>query len=178
MKKLLLVSAALLSSSSILCGAVKADEIAFRECMTRYTSTMGVSPDLAFKECKRTSIMACINSLRNKNQVLVATGKTSKGYIIDLGDDIKVWQEGSFWTNRGCKVNKKGPHITRNAPDKNGLLQRYRWFRQGWCKTETVLGREYGEQLAFQECDQAGYLLDSGRNETDATKMDDLRGAW
>lgn len=163
-----------LSFGTFVALPVAADQVALEQCVLSKVEKFGISPDLAYKTCQRASIVGCIKNLRGKSSVLQATKKVSNGYLIDLGNDKKLWQEGQFWSSRRCKVVKNGPRITKNAPDKNGLLQRYRWFRQGVCPTDTIKGVEYTDQLAFQQCDPGGYLIDSGRNETDKTNIDNL----
>ena len=53
-------------------------------------------------------------------------------------------------------------------------MQRYRWFRQGICQTESIRGIEYSDQLAFQQYDAGRYIIDSRRNETDKSNIDNL----
>ena len=88
---------------------------------------------------------------------LKATREVSNGHLIDLGNDKRLWQEGAFWKTRGYKVVKIAPRITKNALGKNGLMQRFRWFRQGVCQTESIRAIEYSDQLAFQQGDAGGY---------------------
>ena len=170
--KRLLASAIALSTL----GAVPAvaSEVLIEQCVIRKVEKLGISPDLAYTSCQRASIVDCIKSLRGSVSTITAVKKVDAGYFYDLGSDKKLWQEGAFWKTRGCTVIKKGPRITKNAPDKNGLLQRYRWFRQGICKTDTIQGIEYTDQLAFQKCDPGGYIIDSRRNETDKSIIDNL----
>ena len=153
---------------------VAADQVALEQCVLSKVERLGISPDLAYTTCQRSSIVECIKNLRGEFFTLKAKKKVGNGYLIDLGNDKKLWQEGAFWSRRGCKVVKKGPRITKNALDKNGLMQRYRWFRQGICQTETIKGAEYSDQLAFQQCDPGGYVIDSRRNETDKSNIDNL----
>ena len=155
-------------------STAKADEVALQACVRRQVESMGISPDLAFGECKRNSLVECIASLRSQRPTYSAVVSDSRGYLIDLGDDIKVWQEGAFWNERGCAANRDGGSITKDEYDKNYVLQRYRWFRQGWCKAESIKGAEYGEQLAYQKCDPGSYLVESKRNETDFSKSKEL----
>ncbi|QNG28558.1 hypothetical protein [Synechococcus sp. LTW-R] len=172
--KLTLLVTPLVTAAAISTPVLAADLTALKACMAEMAGEMGLSPDLAYKECKKKSITNCITSLRGKFVTLTATSKNNKGYVVDLGNDKKLWQEGRFWSDRGCKVIKNGGSITQNAPDKNGFLQRYRWFRQGICQTETIPGYEYTDQLAFQACDPGGYVVDSGRNETDKSNVEQL----
>ena len=171
MKRLLVVT---FSVTSLAALPVVADQVALEECVLSKTERLGISPELAYKTCQRASIVECIKNLGGEFFMLQATKKVSNGYLIDLGNDKKLWQEGAFWSSRGCKVVKNGPRITKNAPDKNGLLQRYRWFRQGVCPTQSIKGVEYSDQLAFQQCDPGGYVIDSRRNETDKSNIDNL----
>ena len=165
----------MLSSSAVafLASCAQADKTAMEVCIRR-NRKMGVSADLAFRECKRQSLVECIKQLKIQRPVYKATSKTEQGYVIDLGDDKKAWKEGKFWKDRGCKVNKRGDHITRDMNDKQGFLQRYRWFRQAWCSTETIEGLPLGDQLAYKECDPAGYLVDGDFNSPDLIKGKEL----
>ena len=173
-RKLLLLASPVVTICAISSPVVAADQTALKACMAEMAGEIGLSPDLAYSECKRKTIVGCITALRGKFITLEATSKVKDGYLFDLGNDKKVWQEGQFWRQRGCKVVKNGDRITQNAPDKNGLLQRYRWFRQGICPTHTIAGYEYTDQLAFQECDPGGYVIDSRRNETDKSNVEQL----
>ena len=171
MKRLL---AATLALSTLGALPAAANEALIEQCVIKKVEKLGISPDLAYTSCQRSSIVDCIKSLRGSVPTIAAVNKVEKGYFYDLGSDKKLWQEGSFWKARGCSVIKNGPRITKNAPDKNGLLQRYRWFRQGICDGETIQGVEYSDQLAFQQCDPGGYIIDSRRNETDKSNIDNL----
>ena len=172
MKKLLLILP--LSLVAIAGNVSSAQDSALMVCVSSMTSTIGVSADLAYAECQKKTIIDCIKDLRGKSVVLTASKKLDNGYLFDLGNDKKIWQEGRFWSSRNCKVIKNGPRITKTLPDKNGFLQRYRWFRQGICEAESIQGWEYNDQLAFQACDAGGYIIDSRRNETDRSNIDDL----
>ena len=173
----------MLSSSAVafLASCAQADKTAMEVCIRR-NRKMGVSADLAFRECKRQSLVECIKQLKIQRPVYKATSKTEQGYVIDLGDDKKAWKEGKFWKDRGCKVNKRGDHITRDMNDKQGFLQRYRWFRQAWCSTETIEGLPLGDKLAYKECVPAGYLATPGFNTPDSIKsrqlMDQKNGGF
>ena len=50
----------------------------------------------------------------------------------------------------------------------------YRWFRQAICQDAVIESWELTDQLAFQECDPGGYVIDSRRNETERSIIDDL----
>lgn len=171
MKRLL---AAILAFSALGTLPAVANEVLIEQCIIKKVKKLGISPDLAYRSCQRSSIVDCIKSLRGSVPAIAAVNKVEKGYFYDLGSDKKLWQEGLFWKTRGCTVIKNGPRITKNAPDKNGLLQRYRWFRQGICDGKTIQGVEYTDQLAFQQCDPGGYIIDSRRNETDKSNIDNL----
>ena len=98
------------------------------------------SKNPAFLKCEKDFLVDCVKRLQNNAIAINSIQKTSKGYLIDLGADSSLWQEGLFWKERGCKVNKKGGSKTRDMTDGNGFTQRYRWFRQGWCKDQTIYG--------------------------------------
>ena len=171
-----------LLAASTLCvlsigSAANADQAALKVCMSEMTTNMGLSPDLAYKECQRKSVVNCLTGLRGQRQVLVASRQHKGRYIVDLGNDKKLWQEGQWWRARGCDVDKAWDHIRKDFYDKNYWLQRGRFFRHGKCRTETIEGFEYTDQLAFQQCDPGGYVIDSGRNETNNSQMDQLTPA-
>ena len=168
------IFAVTLAIATVAALPVAAEQVALEQCVLSKVERLGISPDLAYKTCQRDSIVNCIKKLRGEFMTLQATKEVSDGYLIDLGNDKKLWQEGAFWKARSCKVVKNGPRITKNALDKNGLMQRYRWFRQGICQTESIRGIEYSDQLAFQQCDAGGYIIDSRRNETDKSNIDNL----
>ena len=155
-------------------SAANADQAALKVCMSEMTTDMGLSPDIAYKECQRRSVVNCITSLRGKRQTLMASSELNGKYIIDLGNDKKLWQEGQWWRARGCEVDKGWAHVRKDFYDKNYILQRGRFFRQGKCKTQTIQGFEYTDQLAFQQCDPGGYIIDSRRNETNKMQMEQL----
>ena len=118
-----------------------------------------------------------MNALKNLNCKLPtykSIAKEEKGYVIDLGEDKQEWQEGPFWKARGCKVNKRGDHLTRNMKDKYELTQRYRWFRQGWCPTESIQGEIYSDQFVYKKCDPSGWLVDGDFNTPDVTKAKEM----
>ena len=172
--EIMLLASPLVVAVTTVPPVLAADQVALKACMVEMTGVMGLSPDLAYAECKKKTIVDCITSLRGKHKPLSAIAKVDNGYLIDLGNDKKIWQEGHFWKDRGCKVVKSGGSVRQDAPDKNGLMQRYRWFRQGICQTETIPGYEYTDQLAFQQCDPGGYVIDSRRNETDKINIEQL----
>ena len=105
--------------------------MAIKSCVINYRKEMGLSADLAFKECKKKSLVECIKKLKVFAPTYKAIAKVENGFVIDLGEDKENWQEGAFWKERNCKVNKKfGENITKNMNDKNGWPQRYRALGQ------------------------------------------------
>ena len=155
-------------------SAAHAEQVSLKVCMNEMTAEMGLTPDLAYKECQRRTIVNCITNLRGKRQVLTASSQLNGRYVVDIGNDKKLWQEGQWWRARGCDVDKKWALVRKDFYDKNYMLQRGRFFRHGKCKTESIQGFEYTDQLAFQQCDPGGYIIDSRRNETDKSQMEQL----
>ena len=164
-----------LLSLFLITDLAKSDEMAIKSCVINYRNQMGLSTDLAFKECKKISLVECIKKLKVFAPTYKAIAKEEKGYVIDLGEDKENWQEGAFWKERNCKVNKKfGENITRNMKDKNGFQQRYRWFRQGLCQKDLIIGAIPSDQMAYKSCDPAGYLTDGKFNINDSETIDNM----
>ena len=83
MNKLFLAAASSLSASTLLCGAVQADEAALFACINKYKA-LGISPDAALTECKEKSLAPCIKSLIGKEKVEKSIERVSEGYLFDF----------------------------------------------------------------------------------------------
>ena len=118
-----------------------------------YHKKMGLSTDLSYQECKKKSLIECIKDFKNKFIFFKSIEKREQSYLIDIGTDKSQWQEGQFWRDRGCTVYKQGGFVRRVMNDKNGWPQSYYWFRQGWCKQDSIKFKPMGEQKAQKECE-------------------------
>ena len=92
-RKLLLLASPVVTICAISSPVVAADQTALKACMAEMAGEIGLSPDLAYSECKRKTIVGCITALRGKFITLEATSKVKDGYLFDLGNDKKVWQD-------------------------------------------------------------------------------------
>ena len=149
MKKLLLITASLLPVSSILYGAVRADEAALFACINKYKE-VGVSADAALVECKGKSLDACIKGLMGKKYVATSLMKGPEGYLIDLGSFDGRWIDGHEWRRNGCKAYEDGP----SRKISQGAAMMHEWFRQGWCPSQQInLGGVYSLDDAKNACE-------------------------
>ena len=100
-----------LLSLFLITDLAKSDEMAIKSCVINYRKEMGLSADLAFKECKKKSIVECIKKLKVFAPIYKATVKEKKGYVIDLGEDKENWKEGDFWKKRKLSIASKFPKV-------------------------------------------------------------------
>ncbi len=153
MNKLFHAAASSLSASTLLCGAVQADEAALFACIEKYKA-IGISPDAALSDCKEKSLAPCIKGLLGKEKVEESIGKVSDGYMIDLGNDKTSWMDGHEWREKGCKPVVKGPSNTSRIGDSYNGIVKLEWFRQGICPTsELKLGAKYSLDDAKNACE-------------------------
>ncbi len=93
------------------------------------------------------------NSTRKKPASLLR----STGYLIDLGSDDNRWMEGKGWEDLGCLAHTDGPYKRQSDMQTRGLFRgprSYEWFRQGWCKTNSIeLSQPYGIEDAKNQCE-------------------------
>jgi len=81
-KSLLLIPLAVCA----LVGAVsKAQETAIVACVSSMTEKVGISPDLAYQECKKKSVVECIKSLSGSTVKLAASKKVEVAFYLILG---------------------------------------------------------------------------------------------
>ena len=156
MKRVFLASASLFSASSLLFGAVQADEAALFACINKYKS-LGISPDAAMAKCEKTTLAECVKNLVGKNYKANSISKGAEGFIIDLGGDDSRWLEGNGWEGKGCVAYDEGPNKVEITGGR-GLLRigkrTYKWYRQGLCPSDSIeISQPYGLQDARLQCE-------------------------
>ncbi len=182
MNKLFHAAASSLSASTLLCGAVQADEAALFACINKYKE-VGISADAALTQCNKNSLAECIKGLVGTKYKAYAmesvshetrksrkqSGSSEKGrlpdkdlrksgYLIDLGNVDNRWMEGKGWEDLGCIAHTDGPYKRQSDLRTSGLFgnqgRSYEWFRQGWCSTSSIeLSQPYGSDDAKRQCE-------------------------
>jgi hypothetical protein len=163
---LLGATSALAMGSVLFVGDVaKADKANLMTCIKEYT-TLGISPDAALGECKKTTLANCMQELLGKKYEAVAIkyvapgtpqakeGET--GFLIDLGNTESRWLEGKQWKERSCFAYTQGPY--KRQSDRNSTFwstqRSYEWFRQGYCETDKItLEQPYSMEEAKLRCE-------------------------
>ncbi|MBC1241764.1 hypothetical protein [Nostoc sp. 2RC] len=133
--KLLVATTVIVSFSSIPFGetVVQAQEAAFMQCFKEYTN-LGISADAALGECQKTNLVRCIQGLITKKYVAKSLSESNGRYLIDSGSLDMRWLEANGWKNKGCRARIEGESKT---------LNRYQWFRQGWCGQPQIEFEQY-----------------------------------
>ncbi len=128
---------AIASFSLLLPVLVQAQSAAVVACVKSMTSTLGVSPDVAFGECNKRTLVECIKLVSENNFVATSIRREGSGYLIDLGSDSTRWLEGGAWKSHGCKPYIPGPQrITQTISSWN--TNKHQWFRQAVCPQDVV----------------------------------------
>jgi hypothetical protein len=137
----------------------KAQDANLAQCIQQY-STMGISPDAALAECKKTSLRQCVERL-TKNPIVARAVEPfvqdkNGRYLVDLGDNENRWLEGPGWRAKSCQANTQG--IYKRQSDNNRTFwnnqRSFEWFRQGWCESqEIVLDQNYSLDEATNFCE-------------------------
>lgn len=148
-----LLAAASFAALSLVSVSAKADQAALLSCIDKFKS-IGLSADLAYAECKKSSLGNCIKSLVGKNFVAKAVEKRPEGYLIDLGNSDSRWLEGGGWRELGCHPFADGPKRRQQTITSWGFDSVNQWFRQGICKTDSVeLKQAYSPEDAKLACE-------------------------
>ena len=151
MKKLQLACG--FASCSFLFSAAKADQASLMVCINKFKG-IGLSADLAYAECKQSTLGECIKDLVKKNFVAKALEKKNDGYLVDLGNDDSRWLEGGAWKNYGCLPYTEGPKRRQQSMTVWGFDSVNTWFRQGICTSESVeLNQPYSAEEAKTVCE-------------------------
>jgi hypothetical protein len=110
----------------------KAQDAAVLACAKNLQSTLQLSPDTAFNECKKKSLVDCIKSISDRKYVGESIRKEGSGNLIDLGSNESRWLEGGAWKALGCEPYIPGPQrITQTMSGWN--YNKHQWFRQAVC---------------------------------------------
>jgi len=119
--------------------AALADEAMLMTCMAKYKA-MGVSPDVALGECKKTTLAGCIKRLTETKYQAQAIKEEGGRSLIDLGNTDSRWLEGKQWKALGCSAYTQGPYRRQSdhQPSFWNNNRSYEWFRQGWCNAKTI----------------------------------------
>ena len=138
---------------SFLFSAAKADQEALMVCINKFKG-IGLSADLAYAECKQSTLGECIKNLVRTNFVAKAIEKKKDGYLVDLGNDDSRWLEGGAWKNLGCAPYTEGPKRRQQSMTVWGFDSVNTWFRQGICTRESVeLNQPYSAEEAKTVCE-------------------------
>lgn len=144
---------------------VKADQSRLALCLKEYAA-LGISPDAALAECKKSDLVECVKRLMTLKYQAVAIkseqttapgwGGTAMRHLVDLGNDQSRWMEGKQWKEKGCFAFTQGPY--RRQSDKNQTFwaneRSYEWFRQGWCESKQIsLEQPYSMEEAKLQCE-------------------------
>ena len=122
-------------------------------CVKNLQSSLGVSPDVAFSECNKKTLIDCIKSISDENFIGTSVRKEGGGHLIDLGSNNSRWLEGGAWKAHGCEPYIPGPQrITQTISSWN--TNKHQWFRQAVCpQTFVELDQPYGPQEAKLLCE-------------------------
>ena len=115
----------------------KAEETQLKSCMVSLQSELGVSPDIAYKECSKRSIADCIKQMTGAKFVALSVGRKRDLYIVDAGNDYTRWMEGWGWRAKDCEPHGEGPRRDSYYMNFWGTQKRT-LFRQGACKSEKL----------------------------------------
>lgn len=146
-------SLALASFSLLAPGLAHAQSAAVVACVKSMTSTLGVSPDVAFGECNKKTLVECIKLVSESNFVATSIRREGGGHLIDLGSNSTRWLEGGAWKSHGCEPYIPGPQrITQTISSWN--TNKHQWFRQAVCPQDVVeLDQPYGVSEAKLLCE-------------------------
>jgi hypothetical protein len=148
-----LVTAVVFAAASLASGAAKADQAALVVCIEKFKS-VGLSADLAYGECKKSSLGDCIKGLVGTSFVARSVEKKPQGYLIDLGNSDSRWLEGGGWRELGCQPYADGPKRRQQTITAWGFDSVNQWFRQGICQNESVqLKQAYTPEDAKLACE-------------------------
>lgn len=143
----------------------RADQASLMACIKQYAA-IGISPDAALGECKKTSLATCMQELLGKKYEAVAikyvapgtplAKESETGFLIDLGNTESRWLEGNQWKEKECFAFTQGPY--KRQSDRNVTFwssqRSYEWFRQGYCKTDKItLEQPYSMEEAKLRCE-------------------------
>ncbi len=155
--------------------SARADQTNLLVCIKQYTA-LGISPDAALGECKKTSMGECVQKFLGLKYEPVAikyvdpktpgVKEAEAGYLIDLGDNKSRWLEGKQWQSKECLAYIQGPYkkesddgLLKLSAELSGNLLHREWFRQGFCKSDKIqLDHPYSIEEAKLRC-EAGVLL-------------------
>lgn len=133
--------------------SAKADEKALIACIAKFKE-IGLSADLAYAECKQSSLGECIKNLLGKNYIAKSIEEKSNGYLVDLGNNDTRWLEGGSWKDLGCTPYTEGPKRRQQSMTVWGFDSVNTWFRQGICSKEAVeLDQPYSPEEAKSACE-------------------------
>ena len=143
------------------------DKLPTKECIVKLRGELGISPDLAFLECRERAINIELEAKTNRNRLcaqgIQGTPKVLKpvrqyrdGYLVDLGPygfrtPETFWKEGGWWRKHGCIPLKEMEHWTK---DNIETAQRHRWFRYGECSSQGVTLGVWSEDEALNYCER------------------------
>jgi hypothetical protein len=127
-------------------------------CINKLKGT-GLSADLAYAECKRSTLGECKKDLAKKNFAAKSIEEKKDGHLVDLGNDDSRWLEGGAWKNLGCLPYIEGPKKRQQSMMLWGFDSVSTWFPQGICTSELAdLNQSYSVEEATTMCElrQAG----------------------
>ena len=140
---------------------------ATKECISKLRDQLGISPDLAYLECRERAINSevesrknrfklCIQKIQGTPKILKPVRKYRDGYLVDLGPHgfrtpETFWKEGGWWRKHGCTPLKEMEHWTK---DNIETAQRHRWFRYGKCSSQGITLGVWSESEALNYCDR------------------------
>jgi len=154
-----------LVSGLYISDTARAEQANLLVCIKQYTA-LGISPDAALGECKKTSLAECVQKLLGQKYEAVAikyvdpktpnVKETEVGYLIDLGNTESRWLEGKQWIDKECTAYTQGPY--KRQSDKHTTFwsaeRSYEWFRQGFCKSDKIqLEQPYSMEEAKLRCE-------------------------
>lgn len=144
-----------------------ADQSKLNKCIKSLQQSLGISPDLAYYECKgqlpvkqfeniQDAFLACKKRVLGKRKMLRPIREYKNGYLVDLGPygsstPELYWQEGDWWKRNGCQPLKEMEHHAKVNLD---TAQLHRWFRYGKCGKKGVEIGRIDEMEARQHCDR------------------------
>ena len=162
------------SSESLLIAGINeagaigpADQSKLNKCIKSLQQSLGISPDLAFYECKgqlpfkqfeniQDAFLECKKRVLGKRKMLRPIREYKDGYLVDLGPygsstPELYWQEGDWWKRNGCQPLKEMEHHAKVNLD---TAQLHRWFRYGKCRQKGVEIGRIDEMEARKYCDR------------------------
>lgn len=161
-------SEALLAADISEAGVIdSADQSKLNKCIKSLQKALGISPDLAYYECKgqlpvkqfeniQDIFLACKKRILGKRKMLRPIREYKDGYLVDLGPygsstPELYWQEGDWWKRNGCQPLQEMEHHAKVNLD---TAQLHRWFRYGKCGKKGVEIGRIDEMEARQYCDR------------------------